>query len=91
MLDNLITLVKQNASAVLNNPDIPAEKKEEAVNEKEKVVRKEFKQPAFKRSFTLDEKINAEAISAQYVNGVLTLNLQRKEEVKTGVKAIVIQ
>jgi hypothetical protein len=32
MLDNLITLVKQNASAVLNNPDIPAEKKEEAIN-----------------------------------------------------------
>jgi HSP20 family protein len=70
---------------------VSVEKKEEAVNEKEKVVRREFKQTAFKRSFTLDEKINAEAISAQYVNGVLTLNLPKKEVVKPAAKQITIQ
>lgn len=70
---------------------VSVEKKEEAVKEKEKVVRREFKQNAFKRSFTLDEKINAEAISAQYVNGVLTLNLPKKEVVKPATKQISIQ
>ena len=70
---------------------IAVDQKEETVNENEKVVRREFRQTAFKRSFTLDEKINAEAISAQYVNGVLTLNLPKKEEVKPAVKQITIQ
>lgn len=70
---------------------IAVDKKEETVDEKEKTVRREFKQTAFKRSFTLDEKINADAISAQYVNGVLTLNLPKKEEVKPATKQITIQ
>ena len=70
---------------------IAVNQKEETANENEKVVRREFRQTAFKRSFTLDEKINAEAISAQYVNGVLTLNLPKKEEVKPAVKQITIQ
>jgi len=70
---------------------ISAEKKEEVSNEGEKFVHKEFKFQSFKRSFTLDEKINADAISAQYVNGVLTLNLPKKEEVKPATKQISIQ
>ena len=70
---------------------ISAEKKEEALNEGEKHIRKEFKFQSFKRSFTLDEKINADAISAEYVNGVLTLNLPKKEEVKPAAKQISIQ
>ncbi|GAA4751812.1 Hsp20/alpha crystallin family protein [Flavisolibacter ginsenosidimutans] len=70
---------------------ISAEKNEEVANEGEKFVRKEFKFQSFKRSFTLDEKINADGISAQYVNGVLTLNLPKKEEVKPATKQISIQ
>lgn len=70
---------------------VSAEKKEEATNENEKYVRKEFRIQSFKRSFTVDEKIAADAISAQYVNGVLTLNLPKKEEVKPSVKQISIQ
>jgi HSP20 family protein len=57
---------------------ISVEKKEETVNEGEKLIRSEYKHSAFKRSFTITEKVDAEAISAQYVNGVLTLNLQRR-------------
>ena len=67
------------------------EKKEEPVNEGEKHLRSEYKFQSFKRSFTLDEKINAESISAQYVNGVLTLNLPKKEDVKPATKQISIQ
>lgn len=74
-----------------NQLTISADKKEETVNENERQIRKEFKLQSFKRSFTLDEKINADAISAQYVNGVLTLNLPKKEDVKPATKQINIQ
>jgi len=70
---------------------ISAEKKEETKKEGEKEIRKEYSYRSFKRSFTLDEKINGEAIDARYVNGVLTLNLPKKEEVKTASKQISIQ
>lgn len=74
-----------------NHLAVSVEKKEKTVNENEKFIRREYKQSAFKRSFTVDEKINAEAISAQYVNGVLTINLPKKEEVKPATKQISIQ
>lgn len=66
-------------------------KEEEAANEKEKFVRREYRQQGFKRSFTVDEKVNTDAISAQYVNGVLTLNLPKKAEVKPATKQISVQ
>ncbi|HEY0040951.1 MAG TPA: Hsp20/alpha crystallin family protein, partial [Flavisolibacter sp.] len=57
---------------------VSVEKKEETVSEGEKFIRREFQFQGFKRSFSLDEKINADGISAQYVNGVLTLNLPKR-------------
>ena len=70
---------------------IGAEKKTEAAVENEKMIRKEFGYKSFKRSFTLDEKIDAANISARYENGILTLELPKKEEVKSGAKEITIQ
>jgi HSP20 family protein len=70
---------------------ISYEKKEEAENTPQKFVRKEFTYPSFKRSFTLDEKINAEAIGAKYENGILKITLPKKEEVKNAPKQISIQ
>jgi HSP20 family protein len=70
---------------------ISYEKKEEAENIPQKFVRKEFTYPSFKRSFTLDEKINAEAIGAKYENGILKITLPKKEEVKNAPKQISIQ
>ena len=70
---------------------ISAETKSEVKNEGEKEIRKEYSYRSFKRSFTLDEKIDDEAIEAKYVNGVLTLNLPKREEVKTASKQISIQ
>jgi HSP20 family protein len=69
---------------------VSAEKKEEVLNETEKQIRKEFKLSSFKRSFTLNDKINADAIEAKYENGILRLNLPRKEEVKPSAKQIAI-
>jgi HSP20 family protein len=68
-----------------------AEKKESDNNQNEKEIRREYSFRSFKRSFTLDEKIDAAAIEAKYVNGVLTLNLPKKEEVKSASKDISIQ
>ena len=70
---------------------ISAEKKNEVKDEKEKQIRREYSYRSFKRSFTLDEKIEAEKIEAKYVNGVLTLNLPKKAEVKVSAKEISIQ
>lgn len=70
---------------------VSAEKKDEVKNEGEKEIRREYSYRSFKRSFTLDEKIDAACIDAKYVNGVLTLNLPKKEEVKSASKDISIQ
>ncbi len=56
-----------------------------------KVIRKEYAYRSFKRSFTIDEKIDESGIEAQYVNGVLTLNLPKKENVKQSAKEINIR
>ena len=57
----------------------------------EKQIRREYSYRSFKRSFTLDDDIDAEKIEAKYVNGVLTLNLPRKAEVKASAKEISIK
>lgn len=70
---------------------VSAEKKEEAENNNEKFIRKEYKQQSFSRSFTIDENIDGENIVAKYLNGVLILNLAKKQPVKPPVKQITIQ
>jgi len=70
---------------------ISFEKKESAAGEDQKFLRREFNLPSFKRSFTLSENIDAEKIAAQYVNGVLTLNLPKKANVKPAAKQITIE
>jgi HSP20 family protein len=70
---------------------ISAEKKDEVKEENEKQIRREYSYRSFKRSFTLDEKTDVNGIDAKYVNGVLTLNLPKKVEVKTPAQQINIQ
>ena len=45
----------------------------------EKVIKKEFGIRSFKRTFSLDEKINTQTIDAVMEHGVLTLSLPLKE------------
>ncbi|HLX91242.1 MAG TPA: Hsp20/alpha crystallin family protein [Puia sp.] len=66
------------------------EKKEENKTEDYKTVRKEFSFRSFKRSFNLDEKIDAEKIEAKYENGLLKLHLPKKEQTKEATKQITI-
>lgn len=70
---------------------ISAEKENETKEDNEKSILREYSYRSFKRSFTLDEKIDAVNIDAKYVNGVLTLNLPKKEIVKESVKEISVQ
>ena len=70
---------------------VSAEKTNEVYEESEKQIRKEYNFRSFKRSFTLDEKIDATNIEASYVNGVLRLNLPKKEAVKQSATEIVIK
>ena len=70
---------------------ISAEKKSEVKEENEKNIRREYSFNSFKRSFTIDEKVDATKIEATYINGVLTLNLPKKEAVKEAATEIVIK
>jgi HSP20 family protein len=70
---------------------ISYDKKDEAENKAFKPVRKEFAFSSFRRSFSLDEKINAEGIEAKYENGILKIYLPKKEEVKVTPKQISVQ
>jgi HSP20 family protein len=70
---------------------ISAVKKDEGSNENVKSIRKEFSNKGFKRSFTVDEKIEAANIEAKYENGILKLTLPKKEEIKAASKEITIQ
>lgn len=66
-------------------------KEEETKEQNKKYIKKEFITQSFKRSFTLDEKINADAVDAKYENGILILALPKKEEVKVLPKEISIK
>lgn len=74
-----------------NQLTISAEKKTESKAENEKVIRKEFTAKSFKRSFTVDDKIDAGNITAKYENGILLVTLPKKEDVKAAAKEISIQ
>ena len=80
-----------NVNLEKNILTVSAEKKSETENKDEKQIRKEYNYQSFKRSFTIDVKVDAEKIEAKYVNGVLTLNLPRKEEVKASAKEILVK
>lgn len=70
---------------------ISYERKAEQEQKDLKTHRREFRFASFKRSFNVDDQINVEAINAKYENGILTLALPKKEEVKVSPKEITIQ
>jgi HSP20 family protein len=70
---------------------ISADKKEEDKMEKVNMVRREYNNSSFKRSFTIDEKIDATNIEATYINGILALNLPKREPVKASATEITIK
>lgn len=76
--DNLLTISYEKQTS------------KEQSSEDTKIHRQEFSTRSFKRTFTLDEKIDADKIIAKYENGILSVTLPKKEEVKIAPKAIEI-
>ncbi len=60
---------------------ISSERKEENEEKNKHYMRREFNYTAFSRSFVVPEEVDAEKISAEHKNGILTLHLPKKEEV----------
>ena len=61
---------------------ISAEQKQASEQKEEKYTRKEFSYSSFKRSFTLPKTIDGEKILANYTDGILNIELPKKEEAK---------
>ena len=65
-------------------------KEENQTEDKERnFTRREFSYESFKRSFTLPETIDTTKIKAAYKNGVLSLDLPKREEAKTQPKRMI--
>lgn len=73
--------VKADFSIKLDNNvlTVSTVRKEQGAVENEKLIRTEFGLKSFKRSFTLNEKIDIENIVARYENGILKIELPKKE------------
>ena len=67
------------------------ELKENDQKDETKWVRKEYKVRSFKRSFTLGDKVDAEKIAASYNQGILNLELPKKEAAIATNRTINIQ
>ena len=67
-----------------NNLTISAyqETKNEEQDKNEKFTRREFSYSSFQRTFTLPTSVNADAIQASYTDGVLKIELPKREEAK---------
>lgn len=69
---------------------ISFEHKEENKEQTGKTLRNEYSFKSFKRSFTLNDKVNASGIQAKYADGVLSLTLPKKEDAEPASQEITI-
>jgi HSP20 family protein len=70
---------------------IRGEHTEDERKEETRWTRREFSRTAFERSFVLPQSVKADAIKADYVNGVLQLSIPKSEEAKPKTRTISIQ
>lgn len=78
--------IEVKASELLISFSQKEENKEQ--NEQQGWVRNEFMMRSFSRSFTLDETVNTEQISASYTDGILRLVLPKNEKAKPRLLSI---
>ncbi len=68
---------------LLNNTlTISSEKEEKNEEMNEKIMRREFSYKSFKRSFSIPELVEYDKIAATYNNGVLQIEIPKKDEAK---------
>ncbi len=64
---------------------LSSEKQEEKEESNERYSRREFNYGSFTRSFSLPKTINLDKIKADYKDGILSINLPKREEAKVAV------
>lgn len=70
---------------------VSAEKKAENVDEGKKYSKREYSYNSFVRSFTLPETVDYGKIDAEYTDGILKLNIAKKEEAKFQSREIAVK
>jgi len=70
---------------------VSADKKVENVEEGKKFSKREFSYNTFTRSFTLPEVADHNKIEAEYADGILKLNVAKKEEAKIQSREIAVK
>jgi HSP20 family protein len=70
---------------------ISAEQKNETTTGDKKYNKREYSYNSFVRSFTLPETVDHANISAEYNNGILSINVAKKEEAKIQTREIEIK
>ncbi|MGN6640611.1 MAG: Hsp20/alpha crystallin family protein [Mucilaginibacter sp.] len=70
---------------------VSAEKKTENIDEGKKYSKREYSYNSFVRSFTLPEVADQAKIEAEYIDGVLKLNVAKKEEAKIQSREIAVK
>ena len=70
---------------------ISAEKTNEQTDDQKQYNKREYSYTSFVRSFTLPESVDDAQIEAEYVDGVLKINVAKKEEAKSIKRHILIK
>ncbi|SHM97579.1 Hsp20/alpha crystallin family protein [Mucilaginibacter sp. OK098] len=70
---------------------ISAEKQTEQTENDKKYNKREYSYSSFVRSFTLPDSVDDANIEAEYTDGVLRINVAKKEEVRTASRHIEIK
>ncbi len=67
-----------------NHLTISVQKQQETAedNQEEKYARREFSYSSFQRTFTLPQSVDGEKVQASYTDGILHVNLPKREEAK---------
>ena len=77
-----------NISDNLLTVSIEHKEEDKQENKRDGYLRHEYRKQSFSRSFTLDETVDADKITAQYKDGVLNLSLPKKEGIQKITKSI---
>ena len=62
--------------------EISSERKDEAETKNDKYIRREFSYSEFRRTFSLPSSVDAEKINASHKDGVLTVEIPKRDEAK---------
>lgn len=75
---------KENIKVKISNNvlHLSGKKEERMRSEKENIIRQEILTGEFQRQFTLPESVKTDRINAVYENGILSIELEKKDEVK---------